>query len=153
MKPVQNTRLRSRPTDTRRDSSPLTRLYDSNGPDVKIHGTARHIAEKYLLLARDAHTAGNPVAAENYLQHAEHYFRLIAAAQAGPDAIGEASRDDLVAENDHRGLPDRFALPAERTQQAFPHQIPLAPPRAAVTRAVKTTSELEPSPDSGPYSA
>jgi hypothetical protein len=34
-------------------------------------------------LARDANIASNPVAAENYLQHAEHYFRLIAAAQAG----------------------------------------------------------------------
>jgi hypothetical protein len=33
-------------------------------------------------LARDAHTGSSPIAAENYLQHAEHYFRLIAAAQA-----------------------------------------------------------------------
>ncbi len=56
-------------------------MYESNGPDVKIRGTASHVAEKYLQLARDAQSSGDPVAAENYYQHAEHYFRLIAAAQ------------------------------------------------------------------------
>lgn len=48
---------------------------------MKIRGTASHIAEKYIQLARDAQSSGDPVAAENYYQHAEHYFRLIAAAQ------------------------------------------------------------------------
>src|SRR5271157_1992214 len=119
MKSDQNSRLRSRPTGARRDSNPLTRTYESNGPDVKIRGTVRHVAEKYLQLARDAHTGGNPVAAENYLQHAEHYFRLIAAAQAGLGAIGETHPDDLDTENDHRGLPDRFAMPAESAPQPF----------------------------------
>jgi Domain of unknown function (DUF4167) len=61
--------------------NPLSRMYESNGPDVKIRGNASHIAEKYLQLARDAQSSGDPVAAENYYQHAEHYFRLIAAAQ------------------------------------------------------------------------
>ncbi|MBV1697089.1 MAG: DUF4167 domain-containing protein [Hyphomicrobiales bacterium] len=61
--------------------NPLSRMYESNGPDVKIRGTASHVAEKYLQLARDAQSSGDPVAAENYYQHAEHYFRLIAAAQ------------------------------------------------------------------------
>jgi hypothetical protein len=65
----------------RKSQNPLTRVYESNGPDVKIRGTASHIAEKYIQLARDAQSSGDPVAAENYYQHAEHYFRLIAAAQ------------------------------------------------------------------------
>src|SRR6266571_2636670 len=65
----------------RRGQNPMTRVYESNGPDIKIRGTASHIAEKYLQLARDARSSGDPVAAENYYQHAEHYFRLIAAAQ------------------------------------------------------------------------
>jgi hypothetical protein len=56
-------------------------MYESNGPDVKIRGAASHVAEKYLQLARDAQSSGDPIAAENYYQHAEHYFRLIAAAQ------------------------------------------------------------------------
>jgi hypothetical protein len=61
--------------------NPLTRVYESNGPEIKIRGTASHIAEKYLQLARDAQSSGDPVSAENYFQHAEHYFRIIAAAQ------------------------------------------------------------------------
>src|SRR5436190_17533768 len=61
--------------------NPLTRVYESNGQDVKIRGTAHTIAEKYLQLARDATTAGDHVTAENHHQHAEHYYRLIAAAQ------------------------------------------------------------------------
>ncbi len=119
MIPHQNNRLRSRPTNTRREPDPLTRTYDSNGPDVRIRGNARHIAEKYLQLARDAHSASNPVAAENYLQHAEHYFLLIAAAQVGSQAIGENDVRDQDGENDDRRLPDRFTLPAEAGTAAF----------------------------------
>ncbi|CAN7656810.1 DUF4167 domain-containing protein [Rhizobium sp. LjRoot254] len=66
----------------RKGQNPLTRTYDSSGPDVKIRGTAQHIAEKYMNLARDATSSGDRVMAENYLQHAEHYNRIIAAAQA-----------------------------------------------------------------------
>src|ERR1700755_2044778 len=81
-----NKRMRNRNNNNnnnnnRRSQNPLTRVFESNGPDIKIRGTASHIAEKYLQLARDARSSGDPVAAENYYQHAEHYFRLIAAAQ------------------------------------------------------------------------
>src|ERR687884_98221 len=78
MRNGQNKRMRGR---NRKGQNPLTRVYESNGPDVKIRGTASHIADKYIQLARDAQASGDPVGAENYFQHAEHYFRLIAAAQ------------------------------------------------------------------------
>ena len=65
--------------NNRRSQNPLTRVFESNGPDIKIRGTASHIAEKYLQLARDARSSGDPVAAENYYQHAEHYFRSMRA--------------------------------------------------------------------------
>jgi hypothetical protein len=68
--------------NNRKGPNPLTRNYESNGPDVKIRGSAQQIAEKYATLARDAASAGDRVMAENYLQHAEHYNRIIAAAQA-----------------------------------------------------------------------
>ena len=61
--------------------NPLTRSYESNGPDVKLRGTAQHIADKYAQLARDALASGDPIAAENYFQHGEHYFRIITGAQ------------------------------------------------------------------------
>jgi uncharacterized protein DUF4167 len=128
MRPGQNKRMRGRPTNNRRGPNPLTRSYESNGPDVKIRGNAHHVAEKYLQLARDAHTGGDPVAAENYLQHAEHYFRLIAAAQAA-QALAQSgqqrppgeSDDDLDDDGDFGALSDRFASPAERQN---PYQQP-----------------------------
>lgn len=55
------------------------RNYDSNGPEVKIRGTAAHIFDRYCQLARDASAAGDRIAAENYLQHAEHYYRIMMA--------------------------------------------------------------------------
>ena len=65
----------------RKVQSSLNRVFESNGPDVKIRGPASHVAEKYLNLARDAQSSGDPISAENYLQHAEHYFRIISTAQ------------------------------------------------------------------------
>lgn len=62
--------------------NPINRVYESNGPDVKVRGTAQTIAEKYMQLARDAHSSGDTVMAESYNQHAEHYLRILAAAQA-----------------------------------------------------------------------
>ncbi|MGI9353109.1 MAG: DUF4167 domain-containing protein [Rhizobiaceae bacterium] len=75
----QKSRSRGR---NRKPQNPMSRNYESNGPDVKIRGNAAHIADKYSTLARDALSNGDTVMAENYLQHAEHYNRIIAAAQA-----------------------------------------------------------------------
>src|ERR1700694_2306691 len=80
MRNGQNKRMRGR-NQHRKSHNPMARVYESNGPDVKIRGNPSHIAEKYIQLARDAQASGDHIAAENYYQHAEHYFRLIAAAQ------------------------------------------------------------------------
>jgi hypothetical protein len=68
----------------RRPQNNHNRSFDSTGPDVKIRGTATHVYEKYLQLARDAGSAGDRVMAENYLQHAEHYYRILMASQPAP---------------------------------------------------------------------
>lgn len=89
MRPGQNRRMRGRSNNSgggnnsgnRKAPNPLQRSYESNGPDVKVRGTAQHVAEKYLQLARDAQSSGDSVAAEGYFQHAEHYYRLLLAAQ------------------------------------------------------------------------
>ena len=118
MRPGQNKRMRGR--NNRKGPNPLTRTYESNGPDVKIRGTAQHIAEKYLQLARDAQSSGDTVVAENYLQHAEHYFRVIAAAQAAQQQAqmgygrGADDFEELDEDDDFVALPDRFASPFER---------------------------------------
>lgn len=82
----QNRRGRGR---NRKSQNPLTRSFESNGPDIKIRGTPSHIAEKYISMARDALASGDPVLAENYLQHAEHYNRIIMTYREQQVAHGE----------------------------------------------------------------
>ncbi|MGD9914426.1 MAG: DUF4167 domain-containing protein [Rhizobiaceae bacterium] len=126
----QNRRMRGRNNNNnsnnnnggnRKGPNPLTRNYESNGPDVKIRGSAQQIAEKYATLARDAQSAGDRVMAENYLQHAEHYNRIIAAAQAqlALNQPQQFSRDDLDDDMDDEG--DEVAAPIE-VQTAAPMQ-------------------------------
>ena len=106
----QNRRGRGR--SGRKPQNPLARNFESNGPDVKIRGTAAHVAEKYMSLARDALASGDLVAAESYLQHAEHYNRIIMAAQSqlgpqggtqpgeGPNGGGYRARWNSDGEDD-----------------------------------------------------
>jgi hypothetical protein len=62
------------------------RSYESNGPEVKVRGTANQIFDKYVALARDANTAGDRIAAEGYFQHAEHYYRVYTGAMEANQA-------------------------------------------------------------------
>ncbi|MEM7423149.1 MAG: DUF4167 domain-containing protein [Pseudomonadota bacterium] len=72
----------------------INRVYDSAGPEGKVRGTPQQIIDKYLSLARDAQTSGDRVASENFLQHAEHYQRiLIQAAQSQEQARREAQEN------------------------------------------------------------
>jgi len=109
----------------RKHVNPLSRNFESNGPDVKVRGNASHVAEKYLQLARDAQSSGDPVLAENYLQHAEHYFRIVAAAQPQnqfrPDQPGQVQEED---DDDFPPINDRFASPEpiQPVQQFRPQQ-------------------------------
>lgn len=111
MRPGQNKRMRGR---NRRGPNPLSRSYESNGPDVKIRGSAAHIAEKYVQLARDAHAGGDPVAAESYLQHAEHYLRIIASAQQQiaqqNGFVRDEDRDDSDEDDYESDASDRFTF-------------------------------------------
>lgn len=93
MRQQQQQRSRNR-NRGRKSSNPLSRNFESNGPDVKIRGNASHIAEKYSQLARDALTSGDTVMAENYFQHAEHYNRIVAANQQQVNAQREQSQDN-----------------------------------------------------------
>ena len=63
--------------------------FDSNGPEIRIRGNAHQVLEKYLALARDASSQGDRIQAENFYQHAEHYFRVINASNQGrPRQVG-----------------------------------------------------------------
>jgi hypothetical protein len=86
--------------------NPLNRVYESNGPDVKVRGTAQTVADKYLQLGRDAQVAGDIVMAESYYQHAEHYLRILAAAQAYQQQVQQQYRrpeDDFGDDEEMEG--------------------------------------------------
>ncbi len=61
----------------RRGTYNRNQIFDSNGPEVRIRGTAHQVCEKYLALAKDAAASGDTILSESYLQHAEHYQRII----------------------------------------------------------------------------
>src|SRR5689334_17448876 len=124
----QNNKNRSRGRNNnggRKHGNPLSRNYESNGPDVKVRGNAAHVAEKYLQLARDAQSSGDPVLAENYLQHAEHYFRIVAAAQPQnqfrPDQPG-GQQQEMEDDDDFPPINDRFASPEPRVPYQQPQE-------------------------------
>ena len=64
----------------RKSGNSRNQSFESNGPDVKVRGNAQQVVEKYLTLARDASSAGDRINAESYYQFAEHYYRVMTAA-------------------------------------------------------------------------
>lgn len=109
-----NKRARNR---GRRQPNPVNRVYESNGPDVRVRGTAAHVAEKYMSLGRDAQISGDIVRAENFYQHAEHYLRILTAAQAyvqqqsGGQPKANANGDSVHEEDG--GVEDMVATSAD----------------------------------------
>ena len=130
MRPQNGKRGRSRGRNKGNHGN-LNRTLESNGPDVKIRGSAAHIHEKYQQLARDAHSSGDRVGAENYLQHAEHYYRLMMAAlppgQTMPYSQGQqgqfSGQGDGQDDGDIDGPETGEALPPHyQPQQHQPQQ-------------------------------
>jgi len=72
-------------------------IFDSNGPNIKIRGSAHQIFERYLALAREATASGDRITAENFYQHAEHYFRI----------------DNARRESNQQGTLSRLTSPAD----------------------------------------
>lgn len=79
--PAGPRRHRGRP-QARRGSGPNQTFESNGGPGIKVRGSARQVADRYHGLARDALSSGDRVAAENFLQHAEHYQRIQATLNA-----------------------------------------------------------------------
>ena len=150
----QNRRGRGRNNNNRKNHNPLARSFESNGPDVKIRGTPAHIAEKYLTLSRDAQTSGDPVLAENYLQHAEHYIRIIMAyreqlQQPGDMANGNGQRLREPGDGDEFG-DDETATTCSTRAFAPQHQ---PPRRTAASGAAPLRRRTTPTATIGPSGA
>jgi hypothetical protein len=109
--------------------TPLNRnhVFDSNGPDVRIRGTAQQLFEKYLQLGRDATSGGDRVTAESYFQYAEHYFRILnamnqAAQQSGHQA--HTPRPPRSNEQGTDGMSNGESEPDETEPQQAAQVIP-----------------------------
>ena len=92
--------------------------FDSNGPGVRLRGTAHQIYEKYLMLGRDSASSGDRIMSENYFQHADHYYRHILVNQGPIENFNERSDgqdQELEAETSGYGQGDQPA-PAEGQQ-------------------------------------
>jgi len=149
----------------RRPGGNPNRALDSNGPEVRIRGTANQIYDKYIALARDASSSGDRIKAESYLQHAEHYFRVIRATQPtqqaqqpqqsqqnSPDAAegdqppveNGKDRSDERGGDRHRGpARDESAAASDVEHKAEPKAEPQEPAAAAEAGAEE---EAEPKP-------
>lgn len=93
-----NRRHRNRGNGGRRNNHhQRTQVFDSNGPDVRIRGTAHQVCEKYLALAKDASSSGDWIMAENYYQHAEHYQRIINGFEENSDHSHGQPRQEAYA--------------------------------------------------------
>jgi hypothetical protein len=112
---------------------PSTKNYsvESNGPDIKIRGTAQQVMDKYLALARDAALSGDRVAAESYFQYADHYHRIVHSFDNGPD-------------NQRRGREDRPPMSPDGPQPDVSEF-----PEASVTGDNLSTRERSDDDDDG----
>ena len=81
----------------------INRVFDSSGPEGKVRGTPQQIIEKYQMLARDAQLSNDRVAAENFLQHAEHYTRMLAEATKEMAAEQEARQQQYQQNGGQQG--------------------------------------------------
>jgi hypothetical protein len=134
MRPGQHNNKRNRNRNRRHGGNQgggggngANRVYDSNGPDVKLRGTAQTVAEKYMQLGRDAQSSGDTVMAESYYQFADHYYRIWLAAQPAGQPIQFSRRmaeeefeDGDQAEGEAEGAEGEVPEGAEGVEAAAP---------------------------------
>ncbi len=156
MRPGPNSRrLRGRGSGPRRSGPGRSQNFDSNGPDVKVRGSAQQVVDKYLVLAREATTAGNPVMAEAYYQHAEHYFRVQSANNAANAAAANNGSSSHAGDQGGNGReqpayePDRPADGANGDNGAAEkvvEAVPAVAPQPAIESAPEPAAESGPEP-------
>jgi hypothetical protein len=109
---------RSRGRNQNRRAGPSrNQTFDSNGPSVRIRGNASQVHEKYIAMAQDASSAGDSISSENYLQHAEHYYRILAVQREEAEARAN-SQPQSPRSNNNNGRPPRTEGPNETADHA-----------------------------------
>ena len=117
-----------------------SQTFDSNGPSVKIRGNAYQVFERYLALAREAQSSGDRIAAENFYQHAEHYFRVM-------NANGEAFQRQQQQQQQQPMQPEVEPMDGEGEQPEEAHFVqiqPAPPPQSPAPSSVADEDQLPP---------
>lgn len=147
MRPSNKSRSRNK-GGNRRQQNPnnnaniVNRVFDSAGPEGKVRGTPQQIVEKYTQLARDAQLSGDRVAAESFMQHSEHYSRMLAVAQqeqAKKQAEHSARQAEQAEQQRQRN--------EQRAQQQAAQQQAAQPPQAVSEAAAVTEPEPAAQPE------
>ena len=131
-----------------------------NRMEVRQRGNAHQLLEKYKSLARDATSQGDRVAAEYYMQYADHYYRVLNEyrlrqeeqraryryeghhdgqhedGQSDEDGEGEGDLEEGMAAEDMRG-PDPIAIRGATVA------MPSAPATAAESDADGDDGDME----------
>ena len=117
---MRSSKNRSRSKGNRGGGRPsgniVNRVFDSSGPEGKVRGTPQQIIDKYQTLARDAQLAGDRVAVENFLQHAEHYTRMLGEAQREMEEKRQQQEREQQARQE-RERAEREARDARRAEE------------------------------------
>ncbi len=132
MKHNQNNRRQRSRGNGRRYPNQRGGAFESNGPEVKVRGTAQQVLEKYQSLARDAFSSGDRILAEGYLQHAEHYYRILNADNEGQgkdqnrdngrNRSGRGNRDDDSDDNDDNDTNENEDVAAKKNGKGDSHK-------------------------------
>ncbi|MEM6536042.1 MAG: DUF4167 domain-containing protein [Pseudomonadota bacterium] len=136
---MQRKRRRRSSGNNNGNSNNPNRHYESNGPDVRIRGSAQQILDKYLQYARDAQTSGDRVKAEALFQHAEHYARIV--------AVFEQQKEEQRKEREERDAAraeERAARQAEAAEEGEAEVVTSAELAAAPSE--EDTGEAAPEP-------
>jgi cell division septation protein DedD len=165
MKHASNQRRGRSRGNGRRPPSGKNRNYESSGPESKVRGSAQQILDKYLALARDAMSGGDRIAAEGYLQHAEHYYRILNQDVPGDGKVARPGGQNQQEGQGQQGGPVRQTrkvkaddsaarqagaeVAAAKPEPAKPE--PTKPVRKVVVKAAaKESAEPEPQPQPEP---
>jgi FKBP-type peptidyl-prolyl cis-trans isomerase len=148
MRPSNKSRSRNKGGNRRQpnnNTNIVNRVFDSAGPEGKVRGTPQQIVEKYSQLARDAQLSGDRVAAESFMQHAEHYSRMLAVAQK-EQAARQAEHAARQAEQAERQAEQQRQRNEQRAKQQEQAEAKNEQPEVAETQLVDTPENTAPKP-------
>lgn len=156
MRPSNKSRTRNKGGNRRQNNNNtnaniVNRVFDSAGPEGKVRGTPQQIVEKYSQLARDAQLSGDRVAAESFMQHSEHYSRMLAVAQReqaekqAEHAARQAEQAERQAEQQRQRNEQRAQQQQQQAAVKDPDPVD-APQPDVVQELVVETPENNPAP-------